>query len=59
MHAQDKPITDGVSAVVFRGLGRTNALKLTKSRMTLINKVLNVCIQEMCKSNGKCESSGI
>lgn len=45
-HAQDEPTTDRVLAVV---LVRSNALKLTKSKMTYINKVLNVFIQEKWK----------
>ena len=53
-HAQDEPTTDGVLAIV---LVRRNALKLTKSKMTYINKVLNVFIQQKWKVIGIYEST--
>ena len=42
-HAQDEPTRDNVVAVVSV---RSNALQLTKSKITYINKVLNAFIQE-------------
>ena len=48
-HAQDEPTRDNVVAVVSV---RSNALQLTKSKITYINKVLNAFIQEKWKAFG-------
>ena len=53
-HAQDEPTRDNVVAVVSV---RSNALQLTKSKITYINKVLNAFIQEKWKAFGIYEST--
>ena len=52
--AQDEPTRDNVVAVVSV---RSNALQLTKSKITYINKVLNAFIQEKWKAFGIYEST--
>ena len=53
-HAQDEPTRDNVVAVVSV---RSNALQLTKSKITYINKILNAIIQEKWKAFGIYEST--